>query len=241
MTTTAIQANKSSHWERWLPLAVFVLVFVFHALYIRHESRLPAPGWANASIVDNSLWGFGPYLRAHDYFTGFSYALGAAFAAWAIAQFIRQRRAAMAAGAVGSISLVALLMAGGCFLIGCCGSPMLAVYLSIFGAKALGVGKPLMAVVTLVSTGWGYYYLSPRFRKRGSRAGAETCCSGSRSCCADSPAKPGVRAEAAAGATGNACGCDEPGTKLEPCEHEPVRQERQCDNDSTVFRVSNRF
>ena len=56
-------------------------------------------------------------------------------------------------------------MAGGCFLIGCCGSPMLAVYLSLFGAKALGLGKPLMALVTLVSVNCGYWYFSRRLAR----------------------------------------------------------------------------
>ena len=197
MTTAASNQKLASYRARWLPLAVFILVFALHAIYVRHVSRLPASGWANAGIVDNSLWGFGPYLRARDYFTGFSYALAVAFGAWAVAQFLRQRRAAMAAGAVGSLSLMAVLMAGGCFLIGCCGSPMLAVYLSLFGAKALCVGKPLMALVTLVSTGCGYYCLSQRFRKRGSRPGADICCSGSIPCCANSPAKASPPTESA--------------------------------------------
>ena len=56
---------------------------------------------------------------------------------------------------MGGITLVGVLMAGGCFLIGCCGSPMLAVYVSLFGSRALGVGKPLTALVTLVSVGCG--------------------------------------------------------------------------------------
>src|SRR5208283_3790556 len=51
---------------------------------------------------------------------------------------------AHAGAAAGGLTLLGALMAGGCFLIGCCGSPMLAVYLSLFGAKALGLGKPLM-------------------------------------------------------------------------------------------------
>jgi hypothetical protein len=68
-------------------------------------------------------------------------------------------------------------MAGGCFLIGCCGSPMLAVYLSLFGAKALGLGKPLMALVTLISVSCGYWCLSRRLA-RGSTC-MDDCCSGS--------------------------------------------------------------
>lgn len=158
---------------RLLPLAVFVLVLVGHALYIRHIAAAPADGWADAGITDPGFLGLGPYLAAQDYFLGFSYALGAAFATWAGSQFLRQRRAALAAGAVGSIGLVGVLMASGCFLLGCCGSPMLGVYLALFGAKALGAGKPLMAGITLLSTGCGYWCLSRRFAKGGC---VDRCC-----------------------------------------------------------------
>jgi hypothetical protein len=54
---------------------------------------------------------------------------------------------------------------------------MLAVYLSLFGAKALGLGKPLMALVTLVSVSCGYWCLSRRLA-RGSTC-MDDCCSGS--------------------------------------------------------------
>jgi hypothetical protein len=154
-------------WSRLLPLAVFVLVLVGHALHIRHVAAAPVDGFADAGITDPGFLGLGPYLAAQDYFLGFSYALGVAFATWAGSQFLRQRRAALAAGAAGSIGMVGLLMASGCFLLGCCGSPMLGVYLALFGAKALGAGKPLMAGITLLSTGCGYWCLSRRFAMGG--------------------------------------------------------------------------
>lgn len=138
---------------RLLPLFSFAVVFILHALYLRRLAALPTDGWADSNLVaDSSLWGLKPYLEGQDYFMGFSYALGAAFAVWAVGQFIFSRQKAAAAGAAaGSLTLVGALMAGGCFLIGCCGSPMLGVYMGIFGAKALGAGKPLMAVIGV----WG--------------------------------------------------------------------------------------
>lgn len=157
---------------RYLPVTVFLAAFVMHALYMRHVLAAPLDGWADNSMSD-SFWGLGPYLQAQEYFVGFSYALGAAFALWSVGQFVRSRRAAAAAGAVGSVTLVGVLLAGGCFLLGCCGSPMLAVYTGIFGAKALGAGKPLMALVTLLSVGCGYWCLSRRL-SRGDCF--DTCC-----------------------------------------------------------------
>lgn len=166
-------ARPAARWTRLLPLAVFAAVFVGHALYARHAAVAPTDGFAEVGIVDMGRWGLGPYLAAGDYYTGFSYALGLAFASWAVIQFVRSRRAAMAVGAAGSVTLVGVLMAAGCFLIGCCGSPMLAVYVGIFGAKALGAGKPIMALVTLASTGCGYWCLSQRFAQGGC---VDDCC-----------------------------------------------------------------
>lgn len=158
---------------RWIPLVIFLAVFSGHAFYIRYQAALPSDGWADVGVGYGKMWGFESYINEQDFYMGFSYALGAAFAAWAIGQFINTRQAAMATGAVGSVTFVGVLMAAGCFLIGCCGSPMLGVYLGLFGAKALGIGKPLMAVVTVISVGWGYWYLSRRVTK-GLCAG-ETC------------------------------------------------------------------
>jgi hypothetical protein len=109
--------------------------------------------------------GFADYLQAQDYYLGFSYALGSAFATWAVLKYLAVRQAAMAGGAAGSITLLGVLMGTGCFLTGCCGSPMLGIYIGIFGAKALGVGKPLMALVTVVSVGCSYWYLTRRLSK----------------------------------------------------------------------------
>ena len=167
---------KNSLWASLLPMATFILVMILHALYIRHVSAAPtdSDGFADSGITDNTgFLGLGSYWAAQDYYLGFSYALGAAFAVWATAQFVRTRRAAMAAGAAGSVTLVGILMAAGCFLLGCCGSPMLGVYLALFGAKFLGAGKPIMALVTLLSVGCGYWCLSRRFA-RGECA--DDCC-----------------------------------------------------------------
>lgn len=153
-----------------LSLAAFVVVFAGHALYIRYWASKAIPGWASEGIGDVGLWSFGSYIAAQDYFLGFSYALGTAFAVWAGLRFLHARQAAHAAGTAGSITLVGGLMASGCFLIGCCGSPMLAVYVAIFGAKAVGVGKPLMAGITALAVGCGYWCLSRATR------GGDNCC-----------------------------------------------------------------
>jgi hypothetical protein len=165
--------------RRLLPALVFVAVFTAHALYLGSCAASPPLGWSDLGMSANAVGplGLGAYWRAQDYFLGFSYALAAAFATWALGRliFFRQDRAAAAGAAFGGVTLIGILMAGGCFLIGCCGSPMLAVYLSLFGARALGLGKPLTALITLASVSCGYWCLSRRF-SRGD-ACVDACCS----------------------------------------------------------------
>lgn len=161
--------------RKLLPAAVFVTIFVAHALYVGYCALSVPLGWTDDGIVRDAAGylGLGAYLRGHDYFIGFSYGLGAAFATWALSHCIfAGRERGVAAGAVaGAITLVGILMAGGCFLIGCCGSPMLTVYLALFGAQALGLGKPLTALMTLASVSFAYWRLSRRFAR------GDACCS----------------------------------------------------------------
>jgi hypothetical protein len=161
--------------RKLIPAVVFVAIFAAHALYVGSCAASPPSGWTDFSISADTAGplGLAAYWRGQQYFLGFSYALGAAFAAWALIRsiFLNQERAVAAGAAAGGITLVGILMAGGCFLIGCCGSPMLAVYMSLFGAKALGFGKPLTAVITLASVSCGYWYLSRRFAR------GDACCS----------------------------------------------------------------
>ncbi len=162
---TDVKGQTAYRWTQWMVPLAFVGVYTAHAFYLSRIAATPMAGWANNEIMDTGLLGLGPYLQGQDYYTGFSYALSAAFAAWAIGRFLRSRQASIAAGAAGSITFVGILLAAGCFMIGCCGSPMLAIYLGVFGAKAMGIGKPLMALVSLFSVGIGYWYLSRRARK----------------------------------------------------------------------------
>jgi hypothetical protein len=166
--------------RRLLPLFVFLAVFVAHALYSGFWAGSAPAGWADLDVSSSAVGPFGlwAYVRAQDYFVGFSYALAAAFAAWALGWCISSRgRARTGGAAVGGITLVGVLMAGGCFLIGCCGSPMLAIYLGLFGSRLLGFAKPLTALITVVSVGCGYWCLSRRFA-RGQCV--DDCCSPTR-------------------------------------------------------------
>ena len=111
---------------RLIPAVVFVAIFVAHALYVGACAASAPSGWTDFGIsahVGGPL-GLGAYWRGQDYFFGFSYALTAAFATWALSRSIlfRQGRIVSAGAAAGGVTLLGALMAGGCFLIGCCGS-----------------------------------------------------------------------------------------------------------------------
>ena len=137
-----------------LGIAAFTAIFVAHVLYLQYLASAAQRDWADNLNPSASFWK--SYIISQDYFVSFSYALSACFAVWATARFVSSRRRAAAIGAFGGISLVTFLAAAGCFLIGCCGSPMLPIYISLFGSKAAGVGKPLMALISLISIGGGY-------------------------------------------------------------------------------------
>src|ERR1700747_429491 len=135
-------------------MVVFVAVFLGHVFYLRYLTSAPQKDWADNFNSPTGFWQ--SYVINQDYFVSFSYALSASFAVWATARFVYSRRRAAAIGGVGGVSLAHFLAAGGCFLIGCCGSPMLPLYISLLGSKATGIGKPLMALISLISISGGY-------------------------------------------------------------------------------------
>jgi hypothetical protein len=154
------QSEVPPHIFRLLGIAAFVAVFICHVLYLRYMASESQKGWADNFSRSPTFWQ--SYISNQDYFVSFSYALSASFAVWAAARFAYSRRRAAAIGAFGGVSILTLLAAAGCFLIGCCGSPMLPIYVSLFGANAAGIGKPLMALISLISIGGGYLYILRR-------------------------------------------------------------------------------
>ena len=153
-------SGVATHLLWLLGTAAFAAVFLGHVLYLRYLTSTLQKDWADNFNPSVSFWQ--SYIVNQDYFVSFSYALSASFAVWATARFVYYRRRAAAIGAVGGVSLATFLAAAGCFLIGCCGSPMLPIYISLFGSEAAGIGKPLMALISLLSISGGYLYIIRR-------------------------------------------------------------------------------
>lgn len=114
---------------------------------------------------------FSQYLSGDGVWLGLSYALAAWFTVFALFTLRANRRKA-AAGAAGGAAILAGLYGVGCFMLGCCGSPMLAVYLGLFGAKGAGLAGPLMLGLTAASVGLGWWWMR---RKQKCGCGPSCC------------------------------------------------------------------
>ncbi len=150
------------------PLLSFVIALSLHILYSVWHTAHMASRWVGN--VDP----FQMYFAQQSYFVGISYALAASFTAYAVIKFVNNRKGNVG-GVVGGITLTSVLYFGGCFLAGCCGSPMLAVYLGLFGPSIMGFAKPITLISTIVSIVIGYVFLN---RKRKDICCDDACCWG---------------------------------------------------------------
>lgn len=157
--------------RRFLLVAVVaVLILALHAGYSAWHARHIAARWASSGRSPVlSL-----YVTGGDIFLGLSYALAGAFTAYALARWLEGRKAGVA-GTIGGVTLTGILCVGGCFLAGCCGSPMLPVYLGLFGSRFLGVTKPLVLALTSLSVALGWWWMEKRGRKARCRCAGESC------------------------------------------------------------------
>lgn len=147
--------------RKTLSLVAGLIVFGAHiAWYVLFtESSASGCGTVAPSFYDSLRI----YSSSGATWLGASYALSAAFTMYALMVFRENRRKA-AAGAVGGLAAMGVLYTVGCFALGCCGSPMLPIYLSILGGTLAGVGGPLMFGLTLLSVGIGFLILGRKAR-----------------------------------------------------------------------------
>ena len=153
-----------------LPIGVFLGVALAHYLYLGiFPDQDPAQArWVAVDTPRASWWA--QYVETQSYWLGLSYAMSLTFAAVALRRY-RERRLGQARNlAVGGLTLSGFLAVAGCYLVGCCGSPMLVVYLNFFGASFLPLAKPLMAGVTALSLALGWWWML-RSERRASAAG----------------------------------------------------------------------
>ncbi len=151
------------------PAIAFLVVLVGHATYSIWDALRVAGQWVQVGGNSSFAQAFIGYFKDMDVMLGISYALSAAFTIYAF-QRLREGRTRGVAGMLGGATLTGLLYFGGCFLIGCCGSPMLVVYLNLFGASFLGFTKPIILALTAISIMLGYFWM-----ERKTKAGTCDC------------------------------------------------------------------
>lgn len=140
-----------------LILVTFIVVFALHMLYF--------------ALTEGSCEGIAwhtKYIREQEYSLGISYALSLGFVIFAFLKFKENRKRAWKAALGGGIFAVILWFL--CFLFGCCGSPMLIVYLNLLGIAGLRVPKLMILLVTIIFIALGYLWLI--------RKSSQNCCGG---------------------------------------------------------------
>ena len=150
------------------PIAAFFVTAATHISYSLWKIYDVASKWVQ---LEGTSWISG-YLQSYDYFLSLSYASTAAFTVYAV-MLLRANKKSSSTGILGGLTLGGALYFGVCFMLGCCGSPMLAVYLGLFGSSFLGLAKPLVLIVTLISISIAIFILKRRTKC--------SCCSGNKS------------------------------------------------------------
>lgn len=165
-----------------LPVMVFVVVALIHFVWINvFPEQNPAQNrWATVLPVEESSW-MVRYVEGQSYWLGYSYALSLAFAAVAFRRYREKNSFSGKTLALGGVTFSGFIAFAGCFLLGCCGSPMLAVYLSLFGAGFLPLAKPLIAALTtgFVVISWWWMSRSKSESQRCEEPGQVCSCCGS--------------------------------------------------------------
>jgi hypothetical protein len=153
--------------SRKVPFLAGLAVFLAYAGWkVLHTGAASADEWGTvAEPVADRLRTF---LTGGEFWMGASYALSAGFTAFALSVF-RENHKKAAVGAAGGVAVAGVIYGLGCFLLGCCGSPMLPIYIGLLGGKWAKISGPLMFGVTLASVALGVRMLR---RKRA------CCCEG---------------------------------------------------------------
>ncbi|MBI5017867.1 MAG: hypothetical protein HZB55_20540 [Deltaproteobacteria bacterium] len=142
-----------------MPLGVFAATVALHFVWLGlFPEQDPAQArWA--LLPDDRTW-FGRYRESQSYWLSYSYGLSMAFASVSFRRYLRNRYCSAGRFAVGGATFAGILAVAGCYLIGCCGSPMLVVWLNLFGARFLPFAKPLLAALTTVSIAAAWVWIA---------------------------------------------------------------------------------
>ncbi len=142
-----------------LPLLAGLLVAAGHFGFSLYQAAQHLSSWV--ALEEHPA--LSAYLRTQTYWRSYAYGLAAGLTLHALLRSQAVRTKGIL-GALGGVTLAALLPTLGCFLVGCCGSPLLPIYLSLFGGTIVRLENPLIALLTTLSAAWGLLWLSRRSR-----------------------------------------------------------------------------
>ena len=153
------------------PALLFALVLLAHFIHSerrrlrRAEFDYGPAAWSAAASS---------YASRDKLWLGLSLATAAGFVAFWLKRPCPTRKQAIK-GAGGGLALATVLHGVGCFLLGCCGSPMLAVYLGLFGPRFAGFTGPINFAITILSIAIACVWL--KWRERAACGCADGVCS----------------------------------------------------------------
>lgn len=153
-------------FSAWVGLAVFA----GHGWLTMYQAvDAAASRWAEVSPL-----GFGErfsnYFDAGGFWLGYCYGVAAGFGLWSVLDWLMRRRQGVLAA--GGVTFSGAIAAFACFMTGCCGSPMLGVWIGIFGAASAPFLGPAAALLTTVSVA---FLAVGVWRRRRTECGGKAC------------------------------------------------------------------
>lgn len=155
-----------------LPMVTFFGFLALHYVWLGIFS--PQTRWVLLGDGGRSSW-MRRYVETESYWLGLSYAISLAFAVVCLRRYREERSCGAQQLAIGGVTFSGLLALAGCYLLGCCGSPMLAVYLSLFGTAFLPLAQPIVFSLTVLWILVGWWWMNQRRAWPAARA-ARDCC-----------------------------------------------------------------
>ena len=160
-----------------VPRRLVLTTLAFGAVLAAHFSwfalRGPHTRWVSLDAEPPLPLAF--YLESGSVWLGLSYALALSFAVAWLDRYREERFCAARTLSIGGVTVSGFLAVGGCYALGCCGSPMLAVYASLFGAAYLPFTEPLVFVFTAASLAAHWWWMERRERAARPAPAADTC------------------------------------------------------------------
>ena len=163
-----------------LPAGTFLGALALHFLWrgLFPERAAGQDRWVSVEDPGAGSW-LRTYRETGALWLGYSYGVSLGFAAAALRAYREERACGARTLAVGGVTFSGFVAVAGCWLLGCCGSPMLGVYLGLFGASFLPWAGPLVAAFSTASVLGAWWWMRRRRPSPGTSGPPDAACCGS--------------------------------------------------------------